>query len=74
MAFKKTIALAVGIALFGSSINTVEAQDYCYTGGSGYLEYRSAPCVATSVALSALALGAIIAVAVQHSSHDHGHD
>ncbi len=73
MIFKKTVAFAVCIGMLGTSINSASAQDYSYSGGNGYLEYRSAPSVATSVALSVLALGAIVAVAIQHSNHDHSH-
>lgn len=73
MFFKKIVAFTVCIGMLGTSINSANAQDYSYAGGCGYLEYRSAPSIATSVALSALALGAIVAVAIQHSNHDHSH-
>lgn len=47
----------------------------CYNdaGGCGYQECRRAPCIAPCIALGAIALAAIIAIAIQNSSCDHGH-
>lgn len=70
---KKLIALGTMAAMFATSTNSLNAQEYCEdTGGCGYQECRQAPCLTPAIALAAIALIAIIAVAVQNSSH-HGH-
>ncbi len=70
--FKKLIGLAVAVAMLSTSAGA-NAQDFYYAGGNGYEDYRQAPSLAPAIALGAIALVAIIAVAVQNSSNDHGH-
>jgi len=71
---KKLVALATLVAMFGTSAQSLSAQEYpCYeTAGCGYEECCQAPCMTPAIALGAIALVAIIAVAVQNSGH-HGH-
>lgn len=70
---KRFVALATLLAMFGTASHSVEAQEYCYdTAGCGYEQCCQAPCLTPAIALGAIALVAIIAVAVQNSSH-HGH-
>lgn len=71
--FKKAIALATLLAMFGTSARNLSAVEYCYEGpGCGYEQCRQAPCLTPAIALGAIALVAIIAIAVQNSGH-HGH-
>lgn len=76
--FKKYIALATLLAMFGTSARSISAVEYCYEGpGCGYEQCRQAPCLTPAIALGAIALVAIIAIAVQNSSghgHCHGHN
>jgi hypothetical protein len=76
---KKFIALMTLISLFSSSINEVEAVDYCsYVGGCGYEECCAAPCLTPAIALGTVVLTGIIVLALQHShgrvGHSHSHD
>lgn len=71
---KKLIALGTLMAMVSGTVNA----DYCQTdtGGCGYEECRSAPCIAPCCALGILALVAIIAVIIQNngsSGHAHSH-
>jgi hypothetical protein len=73
---KKFIALATCVVFLGSSLcgaNALHAQEYAYTGGTGYIEYRTAPRVTPMVALTAVAIAAIVIVALQNAN-EHGHD
>ncbi|OJV08517.1 MAG: hypothetical protein BGO14_06410 [Chlamydiales bacterium 38-26] len=74
--FKKMIALATLLAMFGSAANT-QAQEYVSNvGGIGYEESRQAHSLAPAIALGTIAAVAIIAIAVQnrsHGGHGHGH-
>ena len=70
------IALATAVVFLGNiaAVSSLSAQEYSYTGGNGYVEYRSAPLVTPKVALTAIALAAIIVVALQNANeHEHGH-
>lgn len=70
---KKMIAFTTLMAMLGSSVHSLSAQEYVSeTAGYGYEQSRSAPELTPAIALGAIALIAIIAVAVQNSSH-HGH-
>lgn len=75
--FKKWIACATLMAMIGTSAHNLTAQDVEYNtdaGGYGYEQSRRVPSLAPAIALGTIALIAIIAVAVQNSSHhDHGH-
>jgi len=73
--FKKLIALATAVAMLGASAQEGHADEYATNcGGCGYTECCDAPCLAPAIALSTIALVAIIAVAIQnHSHHGHGH-
>lgn len=67
------------IFVFGFSGNEATAREYCsYLAGCGYEECCSAPCLTPAIAFGAITLGAIIAVAMQHSHgntlHEHAHD
>lgn len=70
--FKKFTALATAAILLSTNISALSAQEYVYTGGNGYIEYRSVPSITPKVALTAVALAAIIVVALQNSN-EHGH-
>lgn len=74
--FKKFVALATLMALFGSTAH-MSAQEYVSNaGGIGYEESRQAHSLAPAIALGTIAAVAIIAVAVQnrsHGGHGHGH-
>ena len=71
---KKFIALATLLAMFGSSTGLSAQQYTTDTGGYGYEQGRRTPSLAPAIALGTIALAAIIAVAVQNSSHGgHGH-
>lgn len=77
---KRITAALTLLAMLGT--NSIQAEECCpypypdtYAydmGGCGYDECRQAPCLSPAIALGAIALVAIIAVAVQNSSH-HGH-
>lgn len=70
------IALIAAMTLFGSSTPRLDGLTYCTdAGGCGYQECRTVPCLSPVIALSAIALAAIIAVALQKSkgSSDHAH-
>lgn len=74
---KRLIALASLLAMLGSSAQGLNAADGCPSnvtdaGGYGYEQCRRVPSLAPAIALGTVALVAIIAVAVQNSSH-HGH-
>ena len=73
---RRIIALVALVAMCGSAI-PANAQEYVSeVAGSGYEEGRRSPSLTPAVALGAIALIAIIAVAVQNSSHGggcHGH-
>jgi hypothetical protein len=72
---KKLIAVTAVTAMLGSTSNA-NAQVYqTGVGGCGYEECCTSPCIAPAVALGTIALIAIVAVAVQNSSHSgHCHD
>lgn len=74
--FKKMIALATLLAMFGSAAS-INAQEYVSSaGGFGYEESREAHSLAPAIALGTVAAIAIIAIAVQnrsHGGHGHGH-
>lgn len=84
---KKSVALATLIAMFATSASSVSADEYgndagycenaeyCTdTAGYGYEDCCRAPQIGPAIALGAIALAAIIAIAVQNSSHSgHGH-
>lgn len=72
---KKLMALAAAVAMLSATSRDVHAGEYATNaGGCGYTECCEAPCLAPAIALSTIALVAIIAVAVQnHSHHGHGH-
>lgn len=74
-AFKKLIGLMTVMGMLGFSMHSLEAQEYSTdVGGYGYTESRTSPALAPAIALGTIALIAIIAVAVQNSSHSsHGH-
>ncbi|PJD93494.1 MAG: hypothetical protein CK425_12600 [Parachlamydia sp.] len=72
---KKSVVLATVIAMLTASSHSVNA-DCCVTEteGCGYEECRRAPQVGPAIALGAIVIAAIIAVAIQNSSHSgHGH-
>lgn len=74
---KKMIALASLMAMLGISAHSLSADEACAVnvtdaGGFGYEQCRRVPSLAPAIALGTVALVAIIAVAVQNSSH-HGH-
>lgn len=75
--FKKLVVLATLAAMIGTSAHNLNAQEYrTDTGGYGYESARRVPSLAPAIALGTIALVAIIAVAVQntsHSSHGHSH-
>ena len=70
----KLIVIATTASLIGSSCQCLEAQDYFASnlGGFGYEESRDAPSMFPALVLGTVALGAIIAVALQDSHHGHG--
>ncbi len=74
---KKLVALAAAVAMTGLCTQRLEAVTYVTdTGGYAYDESRAATNIAPAIALSTVALVAVIAIAVQNS-HDsttvHGH-
>lgn len=73
---KKMIAVASAMAMLGISAHSLNAEDCCVNvtdaGGYGYEQCRRVPSLAPAIALGAVALAAIIAVAVQNTTH-HGH-
>ena len=68
-AYKKIIALAAAVAMMSSTLSSKIA----YTGETVIKNIATAPALAPAIALGAIALAAIIAVAVQNGSNDHGH-
>jgi adenosylcobinamide amidohydrolase len=71
---KKWVALATAAAMMTSSSHlAAQPVEEFYTAGDGYTEYRTTPSLAPAIALGAIALAAIIAVALQNSSNNHGH-
>jgi carbamoylphosphate synthase small subunit len=69
---KKLVVLATLTAMLGSS--GLQAQDCGYnTGGNGYQEGCSNPCLTPCIVLGTIALVAIIAIAVQNTGHRHHH-
>lgn len=75
---KKMISLMTLIAMMSSFTTKGEAAIFCEsTGGCGYEECRAATCLAPAIALSTVALLAIVAVIVQNrdsgNSHSHSH-
>jgi hypothetical protein len=72
---KKLTALALAAAMLSTLAQQGHADEYATNvGGCGYTECCETPCLAPAIALSTIALVAIIAVAVQnHSHHGHGH-
>jgi len=80
---KQFVTLASLLAMLGTSAHNLSAEDCAVNvtdaGGYGYEQCRRVPSLAPAIALGAVALAAIIAVAVQnsshhsHSSHLHGH-
>lgn len=76
--FQKIVAATAVVAMMG--MGSAHAERYASTtGGCGYNECRTAPCLAPAIALGTIALIAIIAVAVSNSgsgsgSHSHSHN
>lgn len=72
--FKKLTVVATAAALIGFSMPQLDAYEYYASnlGGFGYEESRDAPSMFPAIILGTVALGAIIAVALQDSHHGHG--
>jgi hypothetical protein len=70
---KNMVALATVLALVGSSVNYLNAQDEEDYYSYGYEDSRRIPSLAPAIALGTIAVVAIIAVAVQNNGHSHGH-
>jgi hypothetical protein len=71
--FKKMIVSATLVAMVGAlAPNLAANEDVCDAGKSGYEQCRRIPSLTPAIALGTIAIIAIIAVAVQNSSH-HGH-
>ncbi len=71
---KKFTALATLIAMMSTSAGLNAECFRTDAGGYGYCETRAAPSLAPAIALGTIAIVAIIAVAVQNSSHScHSH-
>jgi len=71
---KKIGVLFIVFTLFTTSMNPVAAADYSYVGGNGYQQYRTAPNLSIGIALSAVALAAVIGLAVTNISAGHATD
>lgn len=69
---KRFIAFATLVAMTLSTV-TVSAAESTYVGGRGYQEYRTAPNLASGIALGVIATAAIVAVALQNSTNEHSH-
>lgn len=74
---KKIVSVVSLLAMLATSAHTLSADEICPSnvtdaGGYGYEQCRRVPSLAPAIALGTVALVAIIAVAVQNSSH-HGH-
>lgn len=73
---KRMIALSTVVAMCGSAIPANAQEFVSEVAGAGYEEARRSPSLTPAIALGAIALIAVIAVAVQNSSHGggcHGH-
>lgn len=69
----RIVGVLIVFTMLFSSAGCLNAEDYTYTGGRGYTQYRTCPNLAPGIALGVIALAAIIAVAVQNSNNEHGH-
>lgn len=70
---KKWMIIVCALAITAGSIEGYSAEDVMYTGGNGYTECRTVPAVGAALVFGAIAVGAIVAVALQNSSNNHGH-
>jgi len=71
---KKSVVLATVIAMLTASSSSLQADCCAPDPGCGYEECRRAPQIGPAIALGAIVIAAIIAVAIQNSSHSgHGH-